>query len=48
MGKPNNFTGENFWARDYLVSTVGRDEEVVRASIREPEKEEKRYEQRHL
>jgi len=26
-GKTKNFTGENFWARGYVVSTVGLDEE---------------------
>ena len=30
MGRKRNFTGENFWARGYFVSTVGLDEEVVR------------------
>lgn len=45
MGKTQNFTGEKFWARGYFVSTVGLDEEVVRAYIREQEKEEGRYEQ---
>jgi len=48
MGKAKNFTGENFWARGYFVSTVGLDEEVVRAYIREQEKEEERYEQLSL
>ncbi len=48
MGKTKNFTGENFWARGYFVSTVGLDEEVVRAYIREQEKEEVRYEQLDL
>ena len=48
MGKTKNFTGENFWARGYFVSTVGLDEEVVRAYIREQEKEEERYEQLSL
>ena len=47
-GKSKNFTGENFWARGYFVSTVGLDEEVVRAYIREQEKEEERYEQLSL
>ncbi len=45
MGKAKNFTGENFWARGYFVSTVGLDEEVVKAYIREQEKAEERYEQ---
>lgn len=48
MGKTKNFTGENFWARGYFVSTVGLDEDVVRAYIREQEKEEERYEQLSL
>jgi putative transposase len=29
-----NFVGQSFWARGYFVSTVGRDEEVVRSYIR--------------
>ena len=48
MRKTKNFTGENFWARGYFVSTVGLDEEVVKAYIREQEKEEERYEQLSL
>jgi putative transposase len=28
--RKRNFVGQNFWARGYFVSTVGRDEEVVR------------------
>ncbi len=48
MGKTQNFTGENFWARGYFVSTVGLDEEVVKAYIREQEKEVERYEQLNL
>jgi REP-associated tyrosine transposase len=28
-GRTRNFTGENFWARGYFVSTVGRDEQVI-------------------
>lgn len=48
MGKAKNFTGENFWARGYFVSTVGLDEEVVRAYIREQEQEDERYEQLSL
>ena len=47
-GKTKNFTGENFWARGYFVSTVGLDEEVVKTYIREQEKEEEHYEQLSL
>ncbi len=48
MGRRRNFSGESFWARGYYVSTVGLDEEVVRAYIRRQEKEEKRLEQLRL
>jgi len=40
--KKRNFTGFHFWARGYCVSTVGLDEEVIRAYIRNQEEEEKR------
>ena len=36
-GRERNFTGEHFWARGYCVSTVGYEEEQVRAYIREQE-----------
>jgi putative transposase len=45
LGRRQNFTGQNFWARGYFVSTVGRDEAVVRQYIREQEKEDERLEQ---
>ncbi len=48
MGKKQNFVGQNFWARGYFVSTVGRDEEVVRAYIRHQEAEDKRLDQMQL
>lgn len=48
MGKTRNFTGESFWARGYFVSTVGLDEEVVRAYIRNQEKEDEHYDQLKL
>ena len=44
-GRKRNFTGENFWARSYFVSTVGLDEHMVRAYIRNQEVEDERYEQ---
>ena len=47
-GKTRNFTGENFWARGYFVSTVGLDEEMVRAYIKHQEDEDERYEQLKL
>jgi len=44
-GRRRNFTGENFWARGYFVSTVGLDETMVRAYIRNQEAEDERYDQ---
>ncbi len=35
-----NFAGQHFWARGYFVSTVGRDEEVIRRYIRNQEVED--------
>ena len=43
--RKRNFVGQHFWARGYFVSTVGRDEEVVREYIRRQEKEDERLEQ---
>ena len=47
-GKKRNFTGQHFWARGYYVSTVGRDEEIIRNYIQQQEKEDKRYDQLRL
>ena len=43
-----NFVGQSFWARGYFVSTVGRDEEVIRNYIRNQEEEDRRLEQMNL
>lgn len=48
MGRARNFTGENFWARGYFVSTVGLDEKTVREYIRDQEKEDARLEQLNI
>ncbi|AEJ01717.1 transposase IS200-family protein [Nitrosomonas sp. Is79A3] len=48
LGRRKNFTGENFWARGYFVSAVGLDEEMVKAYIRDQEKEDERYDQLKL
>jgi len=48
MGRARNFTGENFWARGYFVSTVGLDEEMVREYIRHQEEEDEHYDQLKL
>ena len=45
MDRTKNFVGQNFWAREYYVSTVGRDEAEIRHYIREQEKEDKRLDQ---
>ncbi len=45
LGHRKNYTGQQFWARGYHVSTVGRDEDVVREYIRTQEKEDQRLEQ---
>ena len=34
-GKKSNFTGENFWARGYAVSTVGFELETIKKYIRD-------------
>ena len=47
-GKKKNFTGEQFWARGYFVSTVGKDEETIREYIRKQEAEDKRIDQLKL
>jgi putative transposase len=44
-GQRRNFTGQHFWARGYFVSTVGRDEEVIRQYIRNQENEDQRQDQ---
>lgn len=46
--RTRNFTGEHFWARGYFVSTVGRDEEVIRNYIRRQEDEDRRLDQLEL
>jgi putative transposase len=46
--KRRNFVGQHFWARGYFVSTVGRDEEVIRRYIRHQEAEDTRLEQMQL
>src|ERR1700735_407935 len=43
-----NFVEQSFWARGYFVSTVGRDEEVIRNSNRNQEQEDHRLEQMNL
>jgi len=46
--RSRNFVGQHFWARGYFVSTVGRDEELIREYIRHQEEEDKRLDQMQL
>lgn len=48
QGRKKNFVGYHFWARGYYVSTVGKDENAVRAYIRNQEVEDKRLDQLNL
>jgi putative transposase len=43
--RKKNFVGQHFWARGFLVSTVGREESVVRDNIRKQEEEDTRLDQ---
>ena len=45
LGRRQNFTGQQFWARGYYVSTVGRDEATIRAYIQKQEAEDQRLDQ---
>jgi putative transposase len=47
-GRKRNFVGQNFWARGFFVSTVGRDEEVIRRYIQHQEAEDRRLDQLQL
>src|SRR4051794_34318099 len=46
--RKRNFVGQHFWARGYFVSTVGRDEAVIRAYIKKQEQDDQRLEQLNL
>jgi REP-associated tyrosine transposase len=46
--RKRNFVGQHFWARGFFVSTVGRDEEMIREYIRHQEQEDKRLDQMNL
>lgn len=48
LGRRQNFSGQNFWARGYYVSTVGVDEDVIRHYIQNQQKEDNRLEQMKL
>ena len=46
--RKRNYVGQSFWARGYFASTVGRDEEVIRAYIQNQEAEDRRLDQLNL
>ena len=46
--RTRNFVGQHFWARGYFVSTVGRDEAVIREYIKRQEDEDRRLDQMEL
>jgi len=48
LGRKRDFVGQHFWARGYFVSTVGRDEQVIRDYIRHQEAEDHRVDQLQL
>ena len=43
--RKRNFVGQHFWARGFFVSTVGRDETVIREYIKKQEKEDEQLDQ---
>ena len=43
--RKRNFVGQHFWARGYFVSTVGRDERIIREYIQTQEQEDARLDQ---
>ena len=48
LGRRKNFVGHHFWARGYFVSTIGMNEETIRAYIKAQEKEDRRLDQMKL
>jgi len=46
--RKQNFVGQHFWARGSFVSTVGRDERVIREYIRQQDEADHRLDQMNL
>ena len=46
--KMRNFLGHKFWARGYFVSTVGRDEELIRIYIKNQELADRQADQMEM
>ncbi len=47
-GRRHNFVGQSFWARGYFVSTVGRNEEIVKKYIKKQEEADQKIDQLEL
>lgn len=45
QGRDRNYTGANFWARGYAVSTIGFDEEIIKKYIKEQSEEDDKFSQ---
>ena len=48
LKRERNSAGQAFWARGFLVDTVGRDTELIRRYIAEQEKEDRRLDQMEM
>src|SRR5512139_3756119 len=48
FGRRKNFTGEEFWAKGYHVSTVDKNEEEINKYIKKQEREDRRIDQLRL
>jgi len=46
--RTRNFVGRHFWARGYFVSTVERDEQMIREYIWNQKKEDQRLDQLNM
>ena len=46
--RKRNFVGQKLWARGYFVSTVGADEAIIQAYIRNQEKQDQRLDNLNL
>jgi len=44
LGQKRGFTGKHFWSRGYCVSTVGLDEETIRAYVKHQDEQDKQQE----
>ena len=47
-GRRHNFVGQSFWARGYFVSTVGRNEKIVKKYIKKQEEADRKIDQLEL